>query len=168
MFTVLPRLQCSKELSEFLEGITIRWVHAQFLNPSHPNFLNDCTLAPELTHGWHAGDQKHKKLQVPNFCRNSGPSSSQGLLQFTSMYLRRYPKHTTAASGYKSQNQYFSNCILLLLVLNVAKLTNFHIVIAGFALTMHGYHRQSGIFRWNWFKKSSHWVSRCRKEPLAF
>lgn len=87
------------------EGITIRWVHAQFLDPYHPNFLNDCTLAPELTHGWPASDHKHKNLQVPNFCSNSGQFPSQGLIQFTSIYLRRYSKHTTAASGYEPQNQ---------------------------------------------------------------
>lgn len=59
-----------------------------------------------------------------------------------------------------------SNCVLLLLVLNVAKVTSC-IVIVGFGLIMHGCNRQSGSFRWSWLKKSSYWVSRCRKDPLA-
>lgn len=60
----------------------------------------------------------------------------------------------------------FSNCVLLL-VLNASKLTNFCIVIAGFAL-IRVCHRQKGSLRQSWLKKSSHWVSRCREDPLAF
>lgn len=76
-----------------------------------------------------------KNIWFPNFCSNPGPYPSQELIQFASTYLRRHPGTLQLLQVMTHRLYIFTNRVLLLLVLNITKLTNFCIV--GFKLIMH-------------------------------
>lgn len=69
-----------------------------------------------------------KILRVPNFCSSPRPSPSQGLIHFASTYLRRHPGTLQLLQVMTHRLYTFTNCVLLLLVLNIVKLTIFCIV----------------------------------------
>lgn len=76
-----------------------------------------------------------KNLWLPNFCSNPGPYPSQELIQFASTYLRRHCSTLQLLQVMTHRLYTFTNCVFLLLVLNITKLTNFCIV--GFTLMIH-------------------------------